>query len=571
MRIESSIRSRYVLLGLGATGLVLLLWPLTASGLLEYKTFMSHGHCYLWRPNLILLHVTSDSLITIAYYTIPFTLLYLVRKRKDLPFNWMFVAFGVFIIACGTTHLLEIVTVWTPVYWLSGVVKAITALASVTTAVALVKLAPVILMIPGVQELKAAKEQLELEVAERKVTQANLQEARDQLERRVEERTTDLAKANAELEQASRLKDQFLAMLSHELRTPLTAIYGWIHMLQSEALDEKTVTRALGVMERNVRAQARLVDDLLNVSRIVTGKLKIEPEWTNARRMIETAVESIRPATDAKAICVETRIDPTVSAIYADPARIQQVLWNLLTNAVKFTPQSGLVSLVLIQTSGTIQISVADTGEGIEPDFLPHVFERFSQADASPSRKHGGLGLGLSISRQLVELHGGTIAVSSAGRDKGATFKVTLPIPAVRLDDTEKLVSEGRTIVGLRVMIVEDDPDTREMIIEALHRHGAAVLAASSGAEALRILQENSPDIVVSDIGMPGMDGYDLLNRIRVDVMGDVRSVPAIALTAHASAEDKEKARRAGFADHIAKPISISELVYSIARVARNQ
>jgi CheY-like chemotaxis protein len=199
------------------------------------------------------------------------------------------------------------------------------------------------------------------------------------------------------------------------------------------------------------------------------------------------------------------------------------------------------------------------------------VFERFSQADASPSRKHGGLGLGLSISRQLVELHGGTIAVSSAGRDKGATFKVTLPIPAVRLDDTEKLVSEGRTIVGLRVMIVEDDPDTREMIIEALHRHGAAVLAASSGAEALRILQENSPDIVVSDIGMPGMDGYDLLNRIRIDVMGDVRNVPAIALTAHASAEDKEKARRAGFADHLAKPISISELVYSIARVARNQ
>src|SRR5215510_7709198 len=181
MRIESSIRSRYVLLGLCATGLVLLLWPLTASGLLEYKTFMSHGHCYLWRPNLILLHVTSDSLITIAYYTIPFTLLYLVRKRKDLPFNWMFVAFGVFIIACGTTHLLEIVTVWTPVYWLSGVVKVITAVASIITAIALIKLVPVILMIPGVDELRVAKEELEKEVAERKAAQIRSQEARDEL------------------------------------------------------------------------------------------------------------------------------------------------------------------------------------------------------------------------------------------------------------------------------------------------------------------------------------------------------------------------------------------------------
>ncbi len=569
MHVDSFIRPRTAIAGFGATALALLLWSPAGSKLLEYQPFMSHGHCYMWRPNLVALHVISDSVITIAYYTIPFTLLYLVRKRKDLPFNWMFVAFGVFIIACGTTHLMEIWTIWTPVYWLSGMVKAVTAAASIVTAVALIKLLPVIMLIPSVHQLRAAKEQLEREVAERKDAEAGLNEIRGKLEQGVEERTRDLARANAELEKAGHLKDQFLAMLSHELRTPLTAIYGWIHMLQNQRLEEKTVARALEVMDRNVRAQARLVDDLLNVSRIITGKLKIEPEWTDGKRVIETSVQSIRPAADAKSIRIETRTAPDAGAIYADPARLQQVLWNLLTNAVKFTPRSGSVMVSLTQTNSSAEIAVSDTGEGIDAGFLPYVFERFSQADASSTRKHGGLGLGLSISRQLIELHGGTIEVSSPGRNQGTTFTVILPIPSIRREDVEPPVREVRTIAGIRVMVVEDDEDTREMIVEALKRHGCSVSHVGSGLEALTALRDHRPDVLVSDIGMPEMDGYDLLSRIRLGSAGGIQDLPAIALTAYASIEDKERARRAGFADHVTKPVSVTELVYSIAKVAR--
>jgi signal transduction histidine kinase/ActR/RegA family two-component response regulator len=566
MQIESWIRPRRVMMGLGATALLLLAWRPIASRLLEYEPFMSHGNCYMWRPNLIALHVISDSLITIAYFTIPFTLLRLVRKRKDLPFHWIFLAFGVFIVACGLTHLMEIWTVWRPVYWLSGAVKAVTAMASVVTAVALVKLVPVILMIPGVDDLKIAKEELEREVAERKETQARLQQARDDLERRVEERTTDLAGVNAELQRANTLKDQFLAMLSHEIRTPLTALYGWIYMLRNDNVDENTRTRALEVMDRNIKVQMRLVDDLLNVSRIVTGKLTIEPVWVDPVRIIESSIESIQTAADAKAIRIERRIDRNIGPIHADSARLQQVLWNLLTNAVKFVPPSGRITLMLSRSGSWIEMTVADTGKGIEPEFLPRVFERFSQADVSTTRKHGGLGLGLSIARYLVELHGGTIEASSAGRDQGATFIIRLPVPVFPSERVVTPSAERLAIMGVRVMVVEDDADTREMIVEALERHGASVLQASSGTEALIAITENKPDILISDIGMPEMDGYDLLTRIRLGELG-LKNLPAIALTAYASVEDKEKARRAGFAAHLSKPISVADLVSCIARI----
>jgi signal transduction histidine kinase/CheY-like chemotaxis protein len=568
MQIESWIRPRRIMMAFGATALLLLAWRPIASKLLEYEPFMSHGNCYMWRPNLIALHVISDSLITIAYFTIPFTLLRLVRKRKDLPFHWIFLAFGVFIVACGLTHLMEIWTVWRPVYWLSGAVKAVTAMASIVTAVALVKLVPVILMIPGVDDLKIAKEELEREVAERKQTQTRLQQARDDLERRVEERTTDLAGVNAELQRANTLKDQFLAMLSHELRTPLTALYGWIYMLRNDDVDEKTRTRALEVMDRNIKVQTRLVDDLLNVSRIITGKLTIEPAWVDPVRILDTSIESIQTAAGAKAIRIEKRIGPNVGPIYADPARLQQVLWNLLTNAVKFVPRSGQITLMLSRSGSWIEMTVTDNGKGIEPEFLPRVFERFSQADVSTTRTHGGLGLGLSIARYLVELHGGTIEASSAGRDQGATFIIRLPVPPFPSEKVVTPSGERLAIVGVRVMVVEDDVDTRNMIVEALERHGASVLQASSGTEALTAITENNPDILISDIGMPEMDGYDLLTRIRVAELG-LQNLPAIALSAYASVEDKEKARHAGFTAHLSKPVSVADLVYCIAKIVR--
>jgi signal transduction histidine kinase len=371
----------------------------------------------------------------------------------------------------------------------------------------------------------------------------------------------------AELLQANRMKDEFLTTLSHELRTPLTAIYGWVNILQNTKLDADKVSKALEVIDRNVRAQTRLIEDLLNVSSIVTGNLKVELEWIDPLPLIQTAVDSIKPAMEAKSIELVTHIDENVGRIFADSARWQQVLWNLLTNGVKFTPQGGRITLDFGRIGSRIQLSIADTGEGIEPAFLPHVFDRFTQADSSRTRRHGGLGLGLAIVRHIVELHGGKVIVHSDGRDKGSTFIVQLPIPAFRDEDLKPVKQMPGSLKGLRVMLVEDDEDTRETVVATLDRYGASVIEAASAAEALQLFVKEIPDVLVTDIGMPDMDGYELLSKIRSEYGG--RDVPAIALTAFASTEDRQKSLRAGFRAHVSKPISVEELIAAIGGSAQ--
>jgi signal transduction histidine kinase/ActR/RegA family two-component response regulator len=372
----------------------------------------------------------------------------------------------------------------------------------------------------------------------------------------------------AELIRANKMKDEFLATLSHELRTPLTSIYGWVNLLQTNSLDENARKKAIDVIDRNVRAQTQLVDDLLNVSRIVTGNLKIRQDWVDAETVIRAAVDSIRPSAAAKGINVSVEIPDGCGPILADPERLQQVIWNLLTNAVKFTDRSGEVKIVCRRTGGNFQIRVSDSGEGIDPAFIPFVFERFTQADASKTRKHGGLGLGLAIVRHIVECHGGTVSVQSQGKGSGTTFIVNLPVPAV--PPPQRVQSEARpaSLQGLRVMVVEDERDTREMVAEALKQYGASVLESSSAADALRAIAHQQPDVLVSDIGMPDMDGYELIAKIRSEYPAAIHWIPAVALTAFASEADKEKSLHAGYQAHLSKPISIAELVSAIATVA---
>jgi PAS domain S-box-containing protein len=402
------------------------------------------------------------------------------------------------------------------------------------------------------------------DLTERRMAEEALRAERAELERRVEERT-------AELEKAGRMKDQFLAVLSHELRTPLTSIYGWLSLLRAGKVGQADMMRALQVIERNVKAQTQLVDDLLNVSRILTGNLKVAPQWIDPMSVVYAAVDSIRPAAMAKDLRLTVEAADS-EGMFADPDRLQQVVWNLLTNAVKFTGKGGEVKVEIARVASKIQISVSDTGEGIAREFLPYAFDRFSQADASTTRKNGGLGLGLSIVRHIVELHGGTVIAHSEGIGRGTTMIIQIPIPAIRQHQGSP-VREARSalLAGLKVMIVEDEDDTREMLENALQSYGASVLVAASAAEALQQLAGKVPDILVSDIGLPNMDGYELLSKIRAEMPERVKRIPAVALTAFATVEHKEKSKLVGYQAHISKPVAVSDLVSVLSRVAREK
>jgi len=373
-------------------------------------------------------------------------------------------------------------------------------------------------------------------------------------------------------EQASRLKDDFLGVLSHELRTPLTAILGWVQILRTRELAPDRRERALETIERNARAQTQLIEDLLDVNRIVSGKLRLDVRPTHPVKVIESALEVVRPAAEAKGLQLQALLDPEVGPLQGDPNRLQQVVWNLLSNAVKFTPQGGRVTVCLSRGPSHVEIEVKDTGDGITESFLPHVFERFRQADASSTRRHGGLGLGLAIVRQLVELHGGTVEAHSAGQGLGATFIVRLPLVAPRPDAVEPVraqpppgvslpVNYPKELRGRRILVVDDDADARELLTTLFQEGGARVSSAASAAQALALLKQETPDLLVSDIGMPEMDGYALIREVRRgDSERGVR-VPAVALTAYARMEDRTAALQAGFDTHVAKPLNSSELL----------
>lgn len=376
-------------------------------------------------------------------------------------------------------------------------------------------------------------------------------------------------------ERANRLKDEFLATLSHELRTPLNAILGWVELLKQDSEDAEAVREGMGVIERNVRAQAQLIDDLLDVSRIISGKVRLEMKPLKLEEVLEVALETVRPAALAKGVQLDAIIARDHRLVSGDAGRLQQVVWNLLTNAIKFTPRGGKVQLLLEQTESAMHVSVTDTGEGIEPDFLPHVFERFRQADGSPSRNHGGLGLGLSIVKTLTEMHGGSVAVESRGKGRGSSFHVHLPIRIVAADNVPAPAVPGvrpapmalgnrPDLTGVKILVIDDEPDSRGMMRRLLASCRAIPAEAANADSANDLIGDFQPDLILSDIGMPGTDGYQFIRDVRRRGV----TVPAVALTAFARSEDRVRSIQAGFQAHLSKPVEPSELLALVASLS---
>jgi signal transduction histidine kinase/ActR/RegA family two-component response regulator len=401
------------------------------------------------------------------------------------------------------------------------------------------------------------------------------------LQAEVDARTRALAREKAareEAEQANHLKDEFLATVSHELRTPLTAILGWSNMLLTGRLNDQARDRALETIHRNAQSQNQLISDLLDVSRIISGKLRLDLRTVDLTKVIEAAVEATRPAAEGKGVQLSTSLDPHAGPVNGDADRLQQVVWNLLTNAIKFTPEGGQILVKSEVVDTRVEVTVRDTGMGIDPDFLPHIFDRFRQANPGTDRMHGGMGLGLSIVRQLVELHGGTVRAESGGEGTGATFVVSLPFvaaeemrpaerrpapPASRLE-----IECPPALRGLRVLVVDDEADTRDMLRAVLEHCDAEVITAGSASEALEAVARLRPDVLISDVGMPEDDGYSLIAKVRALPSERGGQTPAAALTAYVRAEDRVKVLRSGFQLHVPKPVEPAELVAVVAHLS---
>lgn len=547
-----------------------------------FKVYTPRARCMFLEKPVIWLHFVSDLIIAVAYFSIPVALIYFVRRRRDIAFHWIFWMFAAFIMACGTTHLFGVWDLWQPFYRLDGLVRAGTAAISIVTAIALWPLIPKALALPS-------PAQLEMQVAERT---SELKDANEALHREImarrdlevhrEQLLESERAARGEAERANRLKDEFLATLSHELRTPLNAILGWSHILRGHAGDDETIAEAVTVIDRNTRVQSRLIEDLLDVSRIISGKLRLDVQIVSLSDVIQEAIQAVAPAAEAKEIQLTSVLDPAAGRVSGDPARLQQVVWNLLSNAIKFTPKGGRVQVRLENIDSHVEMVVIDTGMGIRAELMPHLFERFRQGDASTTRQHGGLGLGLAIVRHIVEAHGGSVHVSSAGPGQGTTFRIKLPIRPAHSDIPEPIQREHPSSIthpwtqaetadlsGVRVLVVDDETDARQLVSKLLSTHHAVVIQAASAAEAFNRLTTESPNIVLCDIGMPGEDGYQFMRRVRSLPAEQGGRVPAIAVTAYARAKDRTAAMRAGFNNFVSKPFEPAELLATIANLVR--
>ena len=390
--------------------------------------------------------------------------------------------------------------------------------------------------------------------------------------------------ARDEAERASRTKDEFLATLSHELRTPLNAVLGWTQVLRRSRDLSNDVLKGLAVIERNARAQTQIIEDLLDMSSIISGKVRLDVQQLDLAAIVNATIETIKPTSQAKGIRLQVVLDPLAGPVKGDPNRLQQVMWNLLTNAVKFTPKEGRISIMLSRINSCLEVEVTDNGEGIDQAFLPYVFDRFRQADPSSTRRHGGLGLGLSIVKQLIELHGGSVSAKSAGKGLGSTFRITLPVvaavehseeshaarhhPSHSADSKAPKGELDTDLTGVRVLVVDDERDSRALIQHLLEDCNAQVTTASSADDAIKLLMQNAPNVLISDIGMPGKDGYELIRRIRALPLGHA-TIPAIALTAYARIEDRLKAIHAGFQLHLSKPVEPIELIAMVQSLVR--
>lgn len=393
----------------------------------------------------------------------------------------------------------------------------------------------------------------------------------------IESSTQQLDGARHRAEEASRLKDEFVATLSHELRTPMAPIIGWAQIFRAKLSGNAELSQGVEVVERNARMLIGIINDLLDMSRIVAGNLRLEVRRLDLIDPIRAAIDTVTPAAQAKNVRIQAVLDPDAGAVRGDAARLQQVVWNLLANAIKFTPKDGRVQVVLARVESHVELTIADSGAGIAPEFLPYVFDRFRQADGTTTREHGGLGLGLAIVKQLVQLHGGTVEARSAGRGHGATFIVSLPLASLAHDPApmdaprpaalDALAFEAQlpSLHGIRVLVVEDQEDMRHLVSRTLSQAGAIVFEAESSATALHSLTKQRPDVIISDIGLPGEDGYAFLRKVRSREDGSAALMPAIALTAFARSEDRTKALLSGYQQHLAKPVEPMELVASVA------
>lgn len=536
-------------------------------------SWLPHGYCFTWNPTLLWTHVASDALIGAAYVSIPLTLLHLVRKRTDLPFNWIFVLFAVFILSCGATHWIEVWTVWNPDYWLSASVKVVTAGASVLTAAALVGLAPRILAIPTVAQLSEAKAALETEVQQRRLAEEALRAERAQLEHRVLERTEALAEATrsaaaarAAADEANQLKDRFLAKVSHELRTPLQSTLTWAQLLHRNPGDSARALQASDRIMHNVRTQARLIDDLLDISRILSGKLSLDIQPADAAQVIQKAADVVASATAARGIGIELKgaTDPVV--LDTDAVRLEQVAWNLINNAVQATPDGGRVQATISVQPDALLLEVQDWGRGIDPAELPFIFEPFHQAPGTRNA-HRGLGLGLAITRSIVELFGGQLTASSPGLGQGATFTMQLPRApsegAKGTDEAHLSAEERRRLSGLRVLYVEDEPDIAEGGRLMLSSLGAQVTVALSFDEARQHIGQGGFDVFLSDLNLGGgRTALELIPLLPRSAQG--RALPAIVLSAYGTQEDVEASMQAGFAVHLVKPAQAEDVARAV-------
>ncbi|HEX8616576.1 MAG TPA: ATP-binding protein [Thermoanaerobaculia bacterium] len=536
--------------GVAASSLLMLaFWPGLMPTLFGTGRFLPHSFCYLRDAGLVWTHAVTDMLIGLSYVAISAMLTLLVhRARRDIPFSWVFLAFGMFIVACGATHFMEVLVLWKATYWLSAAVKIVTAVASVATALVLPPLIP-----------KAVTM-----VAEAKKSELRRIELQDRLEALERERA-----ARHEAEEANRAKDAFLATISHELRTPMTAILGWSSMLNSGALDEQTAQAGVAAIEQSARAQAQLIDDLLDVSRIVTGKLALEPRTTELANVVRAAIETVSFSAERKEVRLEVLLPPQPLMLTADPARLHQVVTNLLSNAIKFTPAAGTITVELRSDADAATLTVRDTGIGIDADFLPFIFDRFTQADVSSTRGFGGLGIGLAIVRHLVELHGGTVHAESAGSGQGTTFTVRLPLThaVVPADPSVTDAAEPNvTLAGAQLLLVEDERLAREMMCVALEQSGANVTAVGSVAEAMLALETSQPQVIVTDIAMPLEDGFSFLQRLRLRDAARGGKTPVIAVSALTRADERNRIMLAGFDDYVQKPVQPGRLTSAVAR-----
>ena len=420
------------------------------------------------------------------------------------------------------------------------------------------------------------------DITERMKAEAALKKAAQDAEAANRERAQLLDSeraARSQAERASRMKDEFLATLSHELRTPLNAVLGWAQILRTSKLTVEELKQGLDTIERNARAQAQIIEDLLDMSRIISGKVRLAVERIDLPAVLNESIDTVRATAEAKGIRLQSVVDPRAGPISGDPDRLRQVFWNLLNNAIKFTPKGGQLQVLLERVDSHIEVSVSDTGEGIAPEFLPSVFNRFQQGDASTTRRHGGLGLGLAIVKQLVELHGGNVRVQSDGIGKGTTFTVYLPIIAVYSEPDEERSQSRATprenqplpdvsLANVHVLVVDDELDGRELVKRLLEMAGATVSMAGSSSEAMERILAARPDVLVCDIGMPAEDGYSLIRQLRVLEEGRESALPAVALTAYARSEDRTKAIRSGFQNHLAKPVEPAELLAIVSSLA---